>query len=548
MGLETEYAIMHWGSAPKVPFDFHRFIASVKRTTPAVPSLRNGFRYFLANGGSYSLENGSSPDFRRVLLESATAECTSPLQLLESQWGIRDLAVSAVEESCPDENICLVQGNHDGHGHTYGQHESYDVRIAQGGWLVGWRMGVLFLLPWVLAYRFLAAVWILWIVLLARAEGSIHWLMRRGRSRQGGSDSATRKSDETPYIATRWLILCAQGLRVLHSPLAWLLWCNIQLFALRPYRRQLGAFFASRCILDGSGCIDEAGRFSISTRGKQINCMIGFGGYSRSRPVFRCDNWLRQLCFGSPFSIKGFLGLLRQKQRVEIAVGDSGVCQVSQYLRMGSTALVLDLVEQNPTAILPRLRSPIQSLHRFTTDWMLLAKATDTSDSQWQASEIQNAYASQVRNMLEQSHNVPNEAWKILHHWQSTLNYLDLSDDTSSPSKELVGLIDWITKLWLLDQLEKPASVDARRKLDLRYHELTSDGYGLKIQSVLGVPVLARPDRVERAKSNPPDSVAPQQRAYYIREFGGESAKLAMDWNEIRFSIDGKWKTIRLQR
>jgi proteasome accessory factor A len=150
--------------------------------------------------------------------------------------------------------------------------------------------------------------------------------------------------------------------------------------------------------------------------------------------------------------------------------------------------------------------------------------------------------------MLEQSDEVPSEAWKILHCWQTTLNDLDLAEDSSSPSNQLVGRIDWITKLWLLDQLEKPVSIDARRKLDLRYHELSEEGYGLKVQNWIQVPELARRERVERAKSNPPDSVSAQQRAYYIREFGEDSSRLAMDWNEIRLSMDGKWKTIRFQR
>jgi hypothetical protein len=544
--METEFAIVHLGSPPKSSFDFHRFIGSVNKAVPAVPSLRNNFRFFLANGGSFCLENGSSPDFRRVLLESATPECTSPLQLLESQCGIRNLAVSAIADCYPGGNVCLVQGNHDGHGHTYGQHESYDLNVASGACLAGWRLGVLLLLPWVLAYRLIAAIWILLIVALARTEGLLRWLFRGGWFRRTDSRSFTQPSDGFPFIASRWLVLCAQGLRFFHGPLAWLLWCNIQLFALRPYRRQLGAFFASRCILDGGGCVDAEGNFSVSTRAEQINCMIGFGSYGKSRPVFRCDNWLRQLCFGSPFSIKSFWRLLKQKQRVEIAIGDSGVCQVSQFVRIGSTALVLDLIDRNPKAILPRLKSPIRSMHRFAKDWMLLAKESDTSDSHWQASEIQNAYASQVRSMLEQASDVPNEAWKILHHWQSTLNYLDLSDDNTSPSNELVGRIDWITKLWLFEQIEKPVSIEARKKLDLRYHELSEEGYGLKVQNMLGAPAIARPERIQRAKFNPPDCIAPQQRSYYIREFTGESSKLAMDWNEIRLNVEGKWKTILL--
>ncbi len=530
-----------------VPFDFSRFIDAVSVQVPVAPSARNDHRYFLANGGSFSLENGASPDYRHALLEAATPECTSPMQLLESHHALQELASTGVRQSSLDNTTVLAQGNHDGNGHTYGQHESYDVQIANGFALFGWRIGLLLLLPCVFAYRFAAALWILCVVFLSRLERLSRKLVSlvRRKEKPSSTEDYQALTRDPSYIPAHWLLLCARGLRILHRPLAFLLWCNIQFFALRQYRRSVTSFFASRCIIDGCGFVDPLGRFSVSSRGLQINAVIGFGGYGRTRPIFRCDGWLKQLCMGSPFSVSSLFGLFRQRQRVEIATGDSGLCHHSQLVRIGATALVFDLVDRNPKAKLPRLRNPVDALRRFSKDWMLLAKEPDRSDHLWRASEIQNAYASQIRTMLEQEKKVPLEAWNILNHWQSTLNQLDLSDERSEPSKELVGRVDWITKLWLLDQLEKNASFEARRKLDLRYHELSEDGYGFKVLSVVNVPELVRRPRIDRAKCNPPNAYAPQQRSYYIREFGGFDSNLRMDWNEIRMPLaNGKWKSI----
>jgi hypothetical protein len=89
------------------------------------------------------------------------------------------------------------------------------------------------------------------------------------------------------------------------------------------------------------------GLFRVSARAHHVNCIIGFGGYSASRPIFRCDSWLKDLCVGGPFALGGALRLFRKRQRIEIAIGDSGLCQTSQYVRMGSTSLAFDLAENS---------------------------------------------------------------------------------------------------------------------------------------------------------------------------------------------------------
>lgn len=548
IGLETEYAILRSQQSQDRIFDFAGFMESVSEKVPFANSLRNEFRYFLANGGCYSLENGGVPDHRHSFLEQATPECKSPLQLLESHQALQNLATSSIDRTYPDGTVVLAQGNHDGHGHTYGQHESFDVEVASGLNLIGWRMGLVAMMPCIFLYRVLAAIWILAIVGLAKTTRLTNWICQDLKRRWFNTPVKFLDEYSPQPISASWLIACAKGLRVLHAPIVFLLWCNIQLFALRSYRRKMTAFLVSRCILDGAGFVDSDGRYGISSRGWYVNSMIGFGGYGRGRPIFRCDSWLRTICLGSPLQFRGIRKLLRKRQRIEIAIGDSGLCHHAQLVRIGATSLVIDLIARKPHEPYPVLRDPILSIRRFCKDWMIMAKETDRSGRLWRALDIQEFYLEQVRSMVDADREAPSEASFICHHWQSLLRQLEQSEETNEPNRELVGRLDWVTKLWLLDQLDKDVEIDARRKLDLRYHELSDAGYGRKVLSVVQHAGILKSELIERAIRNPPAEFAPQQRSYYIREFGGTHQQLKVDWEMIEFqSATGMKSTVRIR-
>ncbi|MCE3017541.1 MAG: proteasome accessory factor PafA2 family protein [Pirellula sp.] len=537
MGLETEYSVVSSDSPNRPSFDFDGFLRQVKKIVPIAPSFRNPTKFFLANGGSFSLESGASASLTEAYLEASTPECKSPMELLESHLALQQTAIDSIRRQYPDRTVRLIQGNHDGNGHTYGQHESYEVNVANGITLLGWRIGVALLLPCVLAYRVSAVGWLTLILILAQIDSSVRAMVRYFAKRPVAKNN--KQTASSMLVSSRWIGACSWGLRTLHAPLAMLLWLNIQLFALRVYRKKLTAFFVSRCIIDGAGHIDEQGLFRVSTRAYHVNCIIGFGGYSASRPIFRCDSWLKDLCVGGPFALGGALRLFRKRQRIEIAIGDSGLCQTSQYVRMGSTSLAFDLAENSRSVVLPRLNKPLDGIRRYSRDWMLLAKETGKDGAHWYASEIQNAYALAVREMIDQSRVQSFEAKRIVELWQTLLSQLELSDEKSCPSKDLVGKVDWITKLWLLHQLENKSRLNTRLKLDVRYHELSKEGYGSRVLELTGGTLLVQSTRIERACQSPPKDSPAVPRSYLIREFG-EGSGLVVDWDQASWTMDGK--------
>ena len=430
------------------------------------------------------------------------------------------------------------------------------MRIAKGASLIGWRVGLLLLFPVVLAYRMLAAAWfiVFWaldqlMVSIRRAMGHV---LRMGSETTKPTESKTTdgvQSASSMKFAMphpRWIAVCAAGLRAIHFPLSILLWLNIYCFALRPQRRFLSAFLASRCIVDGAGYLDKDNRFWVSARASTVNCTIGFGSYGRACPLFRCDSWLRGLCVGSLWSFGNYFKLFAARQRVEIAIGDSGMCEQSQYVRLGSTALVLDLVEKaNPKV--PLLRNPINAIGRFARDWMLLTSAPDRTNRQWTSLDIQHAYAAAVRQMLQSKQNVPIEAWKILDQWQSTLNQLHPTDDEANLPRTMLGRIDWLSKLWLLHQTDADATWQTRKKIDLRYHELSNRGYHHRLSDSLNLAPIVHPSDISRSRRTPPMGSPASQRGYLIREFADPECNLHVDWDHAQFFFEGKSRKVRFE-
>jgi proteasome accessory factor A len=339
--------------------------------------------------------------------------------------------------------------------------------------------------------------------------------------------------------------LAATGLRFLHAPLAMGFLALVKCVALRPQRKHLSSFLASRCLLDGAGYVDEQSRFWISQRGASINAVIGYGSYGSCRPLFRCDALLRDL-IASPFgSMRRYRRLFRRRQRIEIAIGDSGMCQQSQYLRWGTTALVLDMIENDRRCRLPRLRDPIAGIREFSRDWMLVRTLSVGAQREISALELQRSYAKQVHCWLESLVSVNAEAWQIYELWQSTLNQMVVSPKEDPPvPMPLVGRIDWISKLWLLRQMEPNTPWSVRKKIDLRYHELSESGYHRKLDASLKIAPIAREEDIDRARRTPPSDPRPLRRGNLIREFADSEAQLQVDWTSARYSLDGVWYVV----
>ena len=490
------------------------------------------------------LETRSMDGSQRGLLEGATPECSSPLSLITYQSAQDDILSESTQSALPGP-IRLLKNSCDSRGHVFGQHENYEMEVASGLSLIAWRTGLVLLLPLLVTYKVLSVAWFASMQLANRISRiaskvrdamKVRWSEVRGTHTEEERKTESSKTSEpqeesTSRLSPFWMKIAVIGTRCLHYPLAITLLLNVWCFALLRQRRGMSAYLASRVVWDGGGHIDLNNRFWLGARASTISSVIGFGSYWSEKPMFLVGHWLEGMCMDRWYRFDSWLALFAQRQRVQISLGDATPNQSVEYLRIGVTALVLDLIESEQSIPLPSLRNPVESLHRFASDWSLVHRAPDRSRGMWNAMEIQKEYLQAVRIFLQQSWSVPAEAWQVLQLWQNTVEHLGNSRFDQDSRHWLLGRVDWVSKKWLLDQVPADAGWVARKKIDLRYHELSQEGYQRRLSETLQLAPLVTVLQRDKARRNPPENSPATKRSYFIREFSTNPEGLRVDWN-----------------
>ncbi|PYJ93373.1 MAG: hypothetical protein DME62_09095, partial [Verrucomicrobia bacterium] len=157
----------------------------------------------------------------------------------------------------------------------------------------------------------------------------------------------------------------------------------------------------------------------------------------------------------------------RKYRRLHLLIGDSNMSPYATALKIGTTACVLSLLEENA---LPRnlvLADAVQSTRDISRDasqkWIVQlenGKTMGAIDVQWQFHELAQK---RLRNSSA-------ETYWLLENWGFVLEALEQNPES------LIGGVDWITKKWLLDTF-----VDAEKlnwddpwlqSIDLEYHNI----------------------------------------------------------------------------
>ena len=508
------------------------------------------YRVFLANGACIGVETSGTHHAGGGLIEVATPECRSALELIGYQTVLDRWMVESLSELQPETDARWLKNSSDGGGVTYGQHENYQVRIATGWRLAMWRMGLLFMLPMLILYRMFALAWTFMLICWSRITKPLRARADIGFDGEEIVSKISRTSGPSYSKAEPWMLTLASGLRWLHWPIALYFHSLIWMFSLVPHRHWLGAFFASRSAVEGSGHVDRHGRFWLSARASKINTMIGFGSYWSETPIFVTGHWLTGLLADRTRGFQAWRSMFNATQRIQIALGDSTPNERSQYLRIATTTLVLDLVESGRLKGLPSLKNSLRSLRAFATDSSLMRTTADKRGLVWTAIDLQRQYAGAVRLMISQlqpstANSKVEEARNALLAWQETLDHLQEGDSDEQSQKWLLGRVDWFSKRWLMDRSAPKSSWAALKKIDLKFHELDNRGYFRQLVRALDIPQMVSPASLNRACRMPPANSPAIKRSYLIREFADHYPDFAVDWNEVVWT-DEQGKPVRV--
>jgi len=201
--------------------------------------------------------------------------------------------------------------------------------------------------------------------------------------------------------------------------------------------------------------------------------------------------------------------------------------------------LVLDWVEQTDAPNVIRLRSVTQSIQEFARDWMLVRTVQDRTGNDFRAREISRTYLRSLKSWLDKRSDVPREAWEIIELWQMTLNQIDtIPKNQGQLPMMLVGRLDWVSKLWLIQQLDKNTDWSIKKKIDIRYHELSEQGYFRQLQEVLQLPPLISDREIQKAMRVPPTDSPAWRRGNLIRELSDSDSELVVDWESATYKLE----------
>jgi proteasome accessory factor A len=317
--------------------------------------------------------------------------------------------------------------------------------------------------------------------------------------------------------------------------------------------------------------LDAEGRFHLADKAEAINCLIGYGGFASDRPMFSFGHFFKAMAFQAWASPGDYVALFQPRQRLQICLGDSNMCEEAEYLRVGVTMLLLDAIEAGELPRVPRLWRPIRATRAISRDPTLRTRVRLSGGRKWTALQIQRFYLNAVRQFLDRTPDAPEEAHDVFRRWEEVLDALEdactsaseydakremasEADPTLAVSRleqaprSLVGRLDWATKKFLLDEAGENAPWESRKKIDLRYHELSGQGYFMQLAEAGHATKLVTADELDRAVRTPPPGTPASARGRYIREFAEGALPLRVNWSRIIIGRGLKAKIVHLAK
>jgi Pup amidohydrolase len=285
--------------------------------------------------------------------------------------------------------------------------------------------------------------------------------------------------------------------------------------------RDLTPFFVSRQIFTGAGKLgleaqwDDRGRhvFQLTQRADFFETEVGLET-TLKRPIINT----RDEPHADP----------EKYRRLHVIVGDANLCEVATFLKVGTTSIVLKMIEDG---FLPdfSLVNPVAAIHDVSRDVSLSAQVVLTDGRRMTALQLQTEYLELARKYVDREDDTA-ENREVLDRWEGVLQ--GLGDDPGSLSAQL----DWVAKLRLLEGFRErdglPWSDPKLRAIDLQYHDVRRDrGLYHRLERSGKVERLTTDDQVQRAVMEPPDDTRAYFRGRCIAKF--PDAIAAASWDSL---------------
>ncbi|RJK93180.1 depupylase/deamidase Dop [Vallicoccus soli] len=293
--------------------------------------------------------------------------------------------------------------------------------------------------------------------------------------------------------------------------------------------RHLTPFFVSRQVVTGSGRVGtgQDGRgtgFQLSQRADFFEVEVGLET-TLKRPIINTRD--------EPHANA------ERYRRLHVIIGDANLAEVATYLKAGTTALVLAMVEDGWLEQVDlSVDRPVGALHAVSHDPSLGPVLRLRDGRRLTAVQLQMEYLEQARKYVEDrwGDDADDMTRDVLERWESVLTRLE--NDPMSLSREL----DWVAKLEVLEGYRRRDRLDwdsfRLQHVDLQYSDVRERGlYNLLAAKGRFERVVTEAE-VERAVSEPPEDTRAYFRGRCLAQYGDEVA--AASWDSVIFDLPGR--------
>jgi Pup amidohydrolase len=293
--------------------------------------------------------------------------------------------------------------------------------------------------------------------------------------------------------------------------------------------RHLTPFFVSRQVVCGAGRVGvgQDGRdhgFQLSQRADYFEVEVGLET-TLKRPIINT----RDEPHADPDKYR----------RLHVIIGDANLSEISCFLKVGTTSLVLAMIEDRFIGVDLAVEQPVRSLRAVSHDASLKHLVTLGDGRRLTAVQLQMEYLDLAKKYVEDRFgaDADQQTLDVLARWESVLTRLET--DPMQCAREL----DWVAKLKLLEQYRDRDGLewdDAKLYLiDLQYSDIRPDkGLYHRLVRLGRIDRLLTDDEIADAMHVPPIDTRAYFRGRCLEKYSDRIA--AASWDSVIFDLPGR--------
>ena len=292
-------------------------------------------------------------------------------------------------------------------------------------------------------------------------------------------------------------------------------------------------YLISRQIFTGAGKVVTNAKgtaYSMSQRAEHIWEAIS-SATTRSRPIINT----RDEPHADP----------EKYRRLHVIVGDSNMSEFATYLKLGTAAVVLAMIEDRNTVLRDyNMASPINALRDISYDLWSKEPVKLTNGRDLTALEIQDDLCERAEQFL-QGHPLPADQVHAVQLWREVI------EQYRNDPMGLADRVDWIAKLQIIERERERSGVELSDPkialIDLLYHDTSFErGLYYRRQARGHLRRIVTDEEIATATHTPPPTTRAHMRGTFIKAAKEWRRDYTVDWVHLKLN-DEMQRTVLLK-